>query len=154
MEDSVSEPAYIYWAVVVDELLPPPPELRSFSTLEDLADFIKQVHRDRKSVWVLPFCGDVLGVTEGGVDNSLRFLVDPMGARLPLFDTPDESEEVVQQFYPVGGKKYLELLSKALESSESNKPRPTLREPPARRFEFVDDDEDDEDEMGFDPKAY
>lgn len=152
MDSSVSESLYDYWVVVVDELLPPPPELRSFPTLGELVDFIKSVHRERKSAWVLPLFGEVLSVTEGGPDNSLRFLVDPTGLKIPLFDM-QEDEAASKEFYPVGGKKYIELLAKAMAAEEEAKSKPLFREPPPRRFEFIQDDEEEGD-AEFDPKAY
>lgn len=152
--DSLSEPLESYWVVVVDELLPPPPELRRFSSLVELVNFVKNVHRERKSAWVLPFFGDVLSVTEGGIDGSLRFLVDPYGGKIPLFDMPGQEESGVKSFYPAGGKKYVELLAKAMEVAEAEKNNSSIVSPP-RRFEFIEEeDADDGSDLDFGGNAF
>jgi hypothetical protein len=97
-----------YWAVVVDESAPPPPELHEFSTFVLLVDFLRDVYKNRKGVWVLPFYGDALNTTEGIDGSSLRFLVDVTGTRSPLFDTEVQPEIQPPGFYSPAGDDYVD----------------------------------------------
>src|SRR4051812_30106020 len=88
-----------YWAVVVDDSLPPPPELRQFYTFNDLVDFMRDVVANRKTAWVLPLYGFALRTTEGIGGSNLRFLVNVDGVQCPLFDMSAKPAVLEAGFY-------------------------------------------------------
>ena len=148
MPEEVKEPAY--WLVVVDELYPPPPELHKFESAEKLSEFMRTVTKERKTAWLLPFYGSVLHSTTQGAEESSRFLITPGGEKVSV-SIPAEADKEDEAFFPVMGWGYYAKIIEALAAADK-KERAALRAPVPRRFEYVQEEPEDEGDSELDPE--
>jgi hypothetical protein len=141
MSDEVSEategsvdppPQDKYWVVIVDDMEPPPPELRGFATFGEMVEFLRQVHKERPTVWILPFHGEPCEVKEGENRSTASFVVDHDGSIEKLQDQNIGEVTTTRGFYSPIGDDYID--ASAISTSEPKEERRRVR--PPRRINF------------------